>query len=35
MEIISGQQKMLLEEGNEFNLCPFGSSQFFQMLESR
>ena len=37
MEIISGQQKDKASGriGNEFNLYPFGSPQFFQLLENR
>lgn len=37
MEIISGQQKDKASRriGHEFNLCPFGSPQFFQLLGNR
>lgn len=37
MEIISGQQedKASGRIGNEFNLYPFGSLQFLQLLENK
>lgn len=37
MEIISGQQKDRASGriGNEFNLYPFGSLQFLQLLENK